>query len=800
MTAGNEHIDAIDGLRAVAVLAVLLFHADLGVAPGGFLGVSVFFTLSGYLITSLLLREHATDGTISIRRFYVRRWRRLIPSAWVCIAAVLAAWLLWSASQLRALPGDALAALGNVANWRFAFATTSYQDLFIGQPSPLAHFWSLAIEEQFYAVMPLIALLCLRRSRRTLSLVAGAMLLASVAANILTNDQNLVYNGTHTRAAELLVGVLLALHAPQIGRLARACVGWSALGVFGVLVATTSVSDAWLYNGGLPLFALASAGLVVAVIGPRGSGLTTLMATRPLVAIGHWSYALYLLHWPIYLALSPQRTGLSPWPLLALRATIALAAAVLITTIIERPIRARRIIVGGHRGAITSLIAAAALVAACVALPAPTFSDNEELLAAGNDGRIVFDDSQPGTEPGPIVPRQVLVVGSGVTVPQLLRDHGLDVIDATDVNCPLTPAAEVQLSTSLVVDTSACGDPVPAWLETAAAVNVVDVVVALGGVDEGVVRDRTEVGFPDATDYAGVSARWLHFAVALNRLWDRVPSTVNVQLVRVGDVDATLQYELTRFAASRSALPNVHFTLDSVIESLQVTSGATDQQLRVLVVGDSTSVILAAALYRADPGRVDVEWVGANGCPVVPVVALRSTASEPWQQVDCPANTRLVGEQLATFRPDVVVLMVSAGELLHQQYNGDGGDHIAGDREFTAVHDDFMRILSALLNDYDNGHGVPLLVADCPQLVTSGFVKDETASRERIAAWNAQVHRWVDSSSSVGLLPYASAINDRQRLNTQEHVLVDGIHADVDILIELVRTRLLDVIEAAAAG
>lgn len=793
MTASKAHIEAIDGLRALAVVAVLMFHADLGVAPGGFLGVSVFFTLSGYLITTLLLREHATDGTISIRRFYVRRWRRLIPSAWITIAAVLAAWLLWSASQLRALPGDALAALGNVANWRFAFAKTSYQDLFVGRPSPLAHYWSLAIEEQFYAFMPVIALLCLRRSRRTLSLVAGGMLLASVAANLFTSDQNLIYNGTHTRAAELLVGVLLALHAPHLGRLVRASVGWVALTGFGALVATTSVSDAWLYNGGLPLFALVSAGLVLAVIGPHGSGLTKLMSLRPLVVLGHWSYALYLVHWPIYLALNPERTGISSWPLLAIRVALALSVAALITTFLERPIRQRRIVVGARQGSFASIVVAAGIVAACFALPAPSFSDNEELLAAGNDGRIVFDEAEPSTAPDSVATRAVLVVGAGTEVPQMLRDRGLQVIDATDSRCPLTPAVEVQLATSAVVDTVTCGDQVPAWMEAAATADVVDVVVALGDIDEGVVRDATEVGFPDASDYARVAARWLHFGAALNRLWDQIPATLHVQLVRVGDVDPTLQYELTKFAASRSALPNVHFTIDSAIESLRLAS-TTNDRLRVLVVGDSTSVILAAALYRAAPERLDVEWIGANGCPVVQVVALRSTTAEPWTDVDCPATSDNLAERLAAFKPDVVVLMVSAGELLHQQYAGDDGDHVAGDSEFTVVHDDFIDAFSALLP------GTPLLIADCPQLITSGFVKPETASPERIAAWNAQVLRWIGSSSGIGLFPYAAAINERQQANPKESVLVDGIHADVNILIELVHSRLLDVIETAAAG
>lgn len=791
---GKGHIDAIDGLRAVAVVAVMFFHADIGIASGGFLGVSLFFTLSGYLITTLLLREHASTGTISIRQFYARRWRRLIPSAWLCIAGVLALWLAWSASQLDALPGDALAALGNVANWRFAFAEQSYQDLFIGRPSPLAHFWSLAIEEQFYVVMPLIALVCLRRSRRTLAFVAALMLAASVAANLLTADRNLLYNGTHTRAAELLVGVLLAIYAPRLGRLALDFVGWGALALFGAVVATTTVTDGWLYQGGLPAFSLVSAALVVAVIAPRRSALTTVLAARPLVAIGRWSYALYLVHWPLYLALDADRTGLSPWPLLAVRVAIALVIAALVTALVERPIRTRRVFVRPHVGSVASLVAAASIVGACLILPAPTFSDNEQLLAAGDDGEIVFEDEPSQTTSPPVVLSPVLVVGSDAQVPRLLRARGVEVIDATNSNCPLTPASETQLVTNDVVDTSGC-PAAASWVDAAIAAGVVDVVVALGAIDEGVVRMPTEIGFPVATDYLALATRWRHVADALNQFWDGVPETLNVRLLRIGDHRTPLQLELTRFAASRSALANLHFSVTAVADSLKVASAADEQSLRVMVVGDSTSVILASALHRV-AASVDVLWIGANGCPVVAVVGARSSTDEPWQDLACSPTTPAVAEQLVVFKPDVVVLMVSGVELLHQRYPGDEADHIAGDPQFTALHDDYMRTLTALLAEHD----VPLLIADCPQLVASEFVREESASPERIALWNAQVQRWIESSPNVGLLPYAAAINDRQQLNPQEAVLLDGIHADVDILVELVRAQLLDVIVAAAAG
>jgi len=790
------HIAAIDGLRAVAVVAVLAFHADLGIAPGGFLGVSLFFTLSGYLITSLLLREHAAVGTISIRRFYARRWRRLIPSAWLCIAGVLAAWLVWSPTQLGALPADALASLGNVANWRFAFADRSYQDLFIGQPSPLAHFWSLAIEEQFYAVMPIVALLCLRRGRRTLTVVACVMLFASIAANVLTSDRDLVYNGTHTRAAELLIGVLLALHAPRLGRQVSAAIGWGAVAIFGVLVATTSVTSGWLYRGGLPAFSIVSATLVVAATATRRSLLPRLLAMRPLVAIGRWSYALYLVHWPIFLVVDTERTGLPPWPLLALRVPIALALAAFITAVVERPIRARRVFIRPHVGTITSIAAAAGLVIACIALPAPTFSDNEELLAAGNDGEIVFNDAPTDVPPAPIVAPPVLVVGSNGDVAQLLRARGLKVIDATDENCPLTAATEVQLSPIEIVDTSRCPDLAAASLAAAKRLGIVDLVVTFGAIDQGIVRNASEVGFPLPTDYYHLAQRWLHVADALDAMWDRIPAELNVHLLRVGEHPTGLQWELTRFAASRSALANLHFSVDSAADTMLAAHSDSDNALRLLVVGDSTSVIMAEALHRATPGRVEVLWIGANGCPVVPIDAVRSAADEPWQQLDCPSTTPAVAEQLVKFQPDAVILMVSGVELLHQRYPGDDRDHVAGDSEYVAVHDLYMVGLSSLLSD----SGVPLLIADCPQLRRSEFVRAETASPERIAAWNAQIQRWITNTPNVRLLPYAAAINDRSQAHEGESVLIDGIHADVDVLTEIVRAQLLDVIRAAVAG
>ena len=162
------HLSGLDGLRGLAVIGVLLFHGGFTWARGGFLGVSTFFTLSGFLITNILVREWDATSAIGLGRFWTRRFRRLLPAALVAIALVGRVWWrVGSAEQISALRGDMLSSVAYVANWRFLFSGTSYASLF-SAPSPLQHFWSLAIEEQFYLVFPLIVIVVMRVGGRRL--------------------------------------------------------------------------------------------------------------------------------------------------------------------------------------------------------------------------------------------------------------------------------------------------------------------------------------------------------------------------------------------------------------------------------------------------------------------------------------------------------------------------------------------------------------------------------------------------------------------------------------------------------
>ena len=212
------YMPALDGIRALAVAAVLLYHGEVSWAQGGYLGVDAFFVLSGFLITSLLLAEWRGEGRIALSAFWARRARRLLPALFLVLAGVAVYGAVVAAPvELDQLRRDGLSALGYVANWGQIFSHQSYFQSFAA-PSPLRHTWSLAIEEQFYLVWPLLVAGVLRWRRgsfRSLTMITGALLVASATWMVLLYtpgaDPTRVYYGTDTRAQSLLMGALLAL-------------------------------------------------------------------------------------------------------------------------------------------------------------------------------------------------------------------------------------------------------------------------------------------------------------------------------------------------------------------------------------------------------------------------------------------------------------------------------------------------------------------------------------------------------------------------------------------------------------
>jgi peptidoglycan/LPS O-acetylase OafA/YrhL len=387
----DRRIRPLDGIRALAVLAVLATHAGIPFLPGGFIGVDVFFVLSGFLITSLLYDELVVTGRINLGGFWTRRARRLLPAALVMIVAVVAARPLFVPDSVASLRGDAIATALWSGNWRWALQGTDYFAQG-GTPSPLQHTWSLAVEEQFYLVWPLLLLACRAvRRRRLLALSLAGVVASALATYVLAGvaSPGRVYFGTDTRAQELLVGAALAAllaptwrwravtplgaQSPQYAGRQPLPLLLSVCGLAALAGIATTVTGApsEFRHGLLLLTALAAAALLAGVILDSGQPVARLLSTRLLVGIGRISYGLYLWHWPVYLALDGEHTGLHGYELAALRAAVTGVLAGASFVLIERPcqhlrVRPRRVLPAAAAG-----VAAVVAIAACTAPAVP---------------------------------------------------------------------------------------------------------------------------------------------------------------------------------------------------------------------------------------------------------------------------------------------------------------------------------------------------------------------------------------------------------------------------------------------
>ncbi|MDQ1632992.1 MAG: hypothetical protein QOC80_2964 [Frankiaceae bacterium] len=344
-------IPALDGLRALSVLSIMFFHSNATWFPGGGIGVDVFFVLSGFLITGLLLDERRTHGRFRLGSFYVRRARRLLPALLVLLGFLL----VWSfVGGLEHQQGSELR--------RGLLFTAGYaadiQVAYLGELPPfslVAHMWSLAIEEQFYLVWPLLlaGLLALgARVRRGLVLPLAVVLTAVVVVALWRAhlwhgpaDVDRVYYGPDTHSDGLLVGCALALIASRV-RLPRTPVPALLGGAFLIgQIRWDSHLAGFSYEGGFLLTALAAAAVVAGVVGAPHGRLAAALGRRPLVAVGTISYGLYLWHWPVFIILNAGRVPLDWLPLQALRFVVTFSIAGASYFLLERPVLRR-----GRRG------------------------------------------------------------------------------------------------------------------------------------------------------------------------------------------------------------------------------------------------------------------------------------------------------------------------------------------------------------------------------------------------------------------------------------------------------------------
>ena len=367
----------LDGLRALAVVAVLLYHAGLATVPGGFLGVEVFFVISGYLITALLVTEWHRRGRIDLAAFWMRRARRLLPALYLVVLATLAYAVVFLPGEVAGLRGDAISAFGYFTNWYLIFGNESYFEA-MGRPSLLRHLWSLAVEEQFYLLWPPIVAVGISlgarrwRLRRLMFVslaVAGGSALLMAALYAPDIDPSRIYYGTDTRATGLLFGAALAFVWRPGGRTPReACarparrgsrpagrlrrrwgwirpalldaVGLAALAGLAALCLTLDEFQPLLYRGGFAAVGLTTAALVAVVAHPHSRVGTHLLGWRPLRWVGERSYGIYLWHWPVFMVTRPGLdVPLDGLKLLALRLAVTVLLAHLSYRYVEQPVR-----------------------------------------------------------------------------------------------------------------------------------------------------------------------------------------------------------------------------------------------------------------------------------------------------------------------------------------------------------------------------------------------------------------------------------------------------------------------------
>ncbi len=351
------YIPGLDGIRAIAVMGVLLYHADLDFIPGGFLGVDVFFVLSGFLITSLLLEQFQRSGGINFKVFYLGRVRRLFPALIALLIVVgFASAFFYKDAAGRSL-SDIVASAFYVNNWWYVIGDQSYFD-FIARPPMLKHLWSLAIEEQFYFIWPAVAFVIMRKwHRRGILVFSLGLALASTAWMLyLSNangypelaDPSRVYFGTDSHAMGLLIGAALAAvwrpgrmstHVSPTARRLLNLTGVLALaGLLGFYVLVGEFTP-WLYRGGFLILAAVVA-LLIAMASHPACALGPLLGRQPLRYIGQRSYGLYLWHWPIYAVTRPELDlALDGLSLLVLRLGLTFGAAELSYRFLEMPIR-----------------------------------------------------------------------------------------------------------------------------------------------------------------------------------------------------------------------------------------------------------------------------------------------------------------------------------------------------------------------------------------------------------------------------------------------------------------------------
>jgi peptidoglycan/LPS O-acetylase OafA/YrhL len=474
------YLPPLDGVRAFAVVAVMMFHGGLSFMNGGFMGVDVFFVLSGFLITSLLVGEWRESLTIKLGAFWARRARRLLPALLLMLLFVaFFASVVVPKGTYGALRLDALSTLLYVSNWHFILVNSNYFNE-TAAASPLLHTWSLAVEEQFYLVWPLVVLgvLHFTRNLRALFWVCCAAAVGSAlwmyhlfGAAISVNR---VYLGTDTRSQCLFIGcalavglVLLTQHEHAEGRLGQGelwrpagNVGRALCGVAGIVGAGVAVAiwvgtnenEAFPYKGGFFLIGLATAAVILSAVGAPRSVVPRFLALPPIRYVGQISYGLYIWHWPLFIWIDHARTGLSGYPLFFVRVLATFAVSVASFHLVERPIR-RGTFIRQWKAWVAVPAGVVVVVAALVAATTGTTAVASTSLpgpvgTTGNGGPTTTTTTLPGAAPVRVLlfgDSIALTLGVGLGQPSVQQKYGYALSDKGILGCGVVDGPEIEL-------------------------------------------------------------------------------------------------------------------------------------------------------------------------------------------------------------------------------------------------------------------------------------------------------------------------------------------------------------------
>lgn len=395
-----DHAPALDGLRGLAVAAVVAYHFRSDLLPGGFIGVDMFFVLSGFLLSALLVREVEATGRLALGRFFIRRIRRLLPATLLVLLAVALYALTWAdESELERLREHSIGALTYTTNWLFIVDGTTYTDVLLGS-SPLRHMWSLAIEEQFYIVLALVVAVLAVMSRPNPTalrqrLGVGAFVLGGLSASWMLvletggSDTSRIYFGSDTRVQAMLFGVGVGAlwgdrllgrgRAPLVAPIAAGASSVAALGLLALFAVYATEDARWMFRGGFTVVALAA---VVAIVGALTCRpFERLLSITPLTSLGEISYGVYLWHWPVLIVLDEDRMGFGGVALIAAQLAISVGLATVSYAVVEQPIR--RGAIGnalGRGGVIAAPISAVAVAAAVVFATIPATAASDEVV------------------------------------------------------------------------------------------------------------------------------------------------------------------------------------------------------------------------------------------------------------------------------------------------------------------------------------------------------------------------------------------------------------------------------------